>query len=296
MALETVTYIDELNPANPLPNDPTSQGDDHIRNIKKALKATFPNIAAAVTKTAAQINRLVETTRKYSAGDGLTGGGDMTEDRVFSVDSSVARRTQMINTNAGSGLLGGGAFSGNLNLSVDPNQVAMNPSTVVRTSRTINTGSGLSGGGDLSGNLTLTVDGTVVRDTRTITAGDGLTGGGSLADNRTLSMGTPSSITADSTNSASGDTHTHAISAATIGELASRLSVGEVGTYALLADINTTINLNPGAIRAGSNLRYASAGGHTFGTAPAGTWQLCGFTPGGSSTHQQRATVWMRVS
>ena len=296
MALETVTYIDGLNPANPGPNDPTSQGDDHIRNIKKALKATFPNIKAVVIKTAAQINRLVENTRKINAGDGIVGGGDLTADQTISVDSTVARRTQRINTNAGSGLIGGGAFSGNLSLSVDPDVVATSPSTVVRTGRRINTGSGLSGGGDLSGNLTLTVDGTVVRDTRTITAGDGLTGGGNLAANRTLSIGTPSSITADSINSASGDTHTHAISAATIGELASRLSVGAVGTYALLADVNTITNLNPGAIRAGSDLRYASAGGHTFGSAPAGTWQLCGFTPGGSSSHQQRVAVWMRVS
>ena len=76
----------------------------------------------------------------------------------------------------------------------------------------------------------------------------------------------------------------------------SGLGAGEIGTYAMLADVNTSADLNPGATRAGSNLRYASAGGQTFGSAPAGTWQLCGFTPGGSSSHEQRATVWMRVS
>lgn len=45
----------------------------------------------------------------------------------------------------------------------------------------------------------------------TVTAGNGLTGGGSLAENRTISLGTPSTITGTSTNSATAQSHTHAI-------------------------------------------------------------------------------------
>lgn len=181
---------------------------------------------------------------------------------------------------AGNGMTGGGDGSANRSLALGT------PSTVgASTANAVTTGS-----------HTHAIGADIARSAITISAGDGMTGGGNLTANRTINMGTPSSITADSANSASGNTHTHAISAATIGELMSRLSVGAVGTYALLADVNTSADLNPGATRAGSNLRYASAGGQTFGSAPAGTWQLCGFTPGGSSSHQQRATVWMRVS
>ena len=44
MALETGTYISDLNDNNPAPGDPKAQGDDHIRLIKEAILASFPNI------------------------------------------------------------------------------------------------------------------------------------------------------------------------------------------------------------------------------------------------------------
>ena len=56
MALESATYINQLREDAPSGLDPKSQGDDHLRLIKGALKRTFPNITAPVTATAAQIN------------------------------------------------------------------------------------------------------------------------------------------------------------------------------------------------------------------------------------------------
>lgn len=60
MALETgVTYTNDLVSANPAGGDGRSQGDDHIRNIKLALRNTFPNgdraqyFKRAVTKAGA---------------------------------------------------------------------------------------------------------------------------------------------------------------------------------------------------------------------------------------------------
>lgn len=47
--------------------------------------------------------------------------------------------------------------------------------------------------------------------TTNITAGNGLTGGGQLNANRTIAMGTPSSITATTTNSVTSTSHTHEI-------------------------------------------------------------------------------------
>lgn len=48
MALETVTDIDDLVITNPTASDPKSQGDDHVRNIKTALKNGFPGFTGTV--------------------------------------------------------------------------------------------------------------------------------------------------------------------------------------------------------------------------------------------------------
>ena len=56
MGLETGTYISDLNASNPAATDPKSQGDDHIRLIKATVKATFPNVAGAVTPTHTELN------------------------------------------------------------------------------------------------------------------------------------------------------------------------------------------------------------------------------------------------
>ena len=56
MGLETVNHISDLVSSNPLAGDNVSQGDDHIRNIKKALLADFPNINATVNATPTQLD------------------------------------------------------------------------------------------------------------------------------------------------------------------------------------------------------------------------------------------------
>lgn len=55
MALESATYISDLNSANPTSTDSVAQADDHIRLIKAAIKATFPNVTGPVTATQAQL-------------------------------------------------------------------------------------------------------------------------------------------------------------------------------------------------------------------------------------------------
>lgn len=58
MALETATYIDDLVSTNPTATDTVAQADDHIRLIKAALQATFPNITGAMTATHTVLNGL----------------------------------------------------------------------------------------------------------------------------------------------------------------------------------------------------------------------------------------------
>jgi hypothetical protein len=62
MSLESATYINQLDAANPLGSDPIASGDDHIRLIKSTVKATFPNITGAVTKTHTAINNIPDNT------------------------------------------------------------------------------------------------------------------------------------------------------------------------------------------------------------------------------------------
>lgn len=75
MAVESVTYLGDLNPAFPAPADPKSEGDDHIRNIKRALKSTLPNIKGAMTLTEEEINALPAAVAAKGAVTGQTWAG-----------------------------------------------------------------------------------------------------------------------------------------------------------------------------------------------------------------------------
>ena len=62
MALETGTYISDLVATNPVVGDNASEGDDHIRLIKSAVKTTFPNVSGAITATHTELNYTVGLT------------------------------------------------------------------------------------------------------------------------------------------------------------------------------------------------------------------------------------------
>jgi len=73
MPLESASFINGLDVANPTATDPTSQGDDHLRLLKTTIKATFPNITGAVTATQAELNQAAES-GKREVWAGVTGG------------------------------------------------------------------------------------------------------------------------------------------------------------------------------------------------------------------------------
>lgn len=56
MALETGNYISDLVITNPTAADPKSQGDDHLRLIKSAIKNTFAAITGAIVATHTELN------------------------------------------------------------------------------------------------------------------------------------------------------------------------------------------------------------------------------------------------
>lgn len=115
--------------------------NDNFDIVDGQLKTNQDAAAAAQNTADTKANSAVNLT----AGDGLSGGGNLTTDRSFAVDGTVVRTDR--NLAAGDGLSGGGDLSANRSFAVD--------STVVRTSRAINTDDGLTGGGNLTANRTL---------------------------------------------------------------------------------------------------------------------------------------------
>ena len=63
MPLESATYIEQLVDTNPAGTDQVSQGDDHIRLIKKCIQDSFPNT-----------NGVWNTTSPITAGPATLGG------------------------------------------------------------------------------------------------------------------------------------------------------------------------------------------------------------------------------
>lgn len=64
MGLESGSFIATLVSTNPVgATDPKSQGDDHIRLIKKALQNSFPRISTTVEATPAELNFVVGATQ-----------------------------------------------------------------------------------------------------------------------------------------------------------------------------------------------------------------------------------------
>ncbi len=93
MSVESqVNNIADLNPTYPQADDPVSQGDNHIRNIKKALKDTFPNIDGTVTASEDELNQLV--------GQALPGDVVDLEARVGNNESDIANNAAAIANNA----------------------------------------------------------------------------------------------------------------------------------------------------------------------------------------------------
>lgn len=56
MTVESVSFISDLNASYPAAGDNLTEGDDHIRNIKTAIKASFTGVTGAVTATHTELN------------------------------------------------------------------------------------------------------------------------------------------------------------------------------------------------------------------------------------------------
>lgn len=82
MTVEASTYINTLNASYPAATDPKSEGDDHIRAIKSAVKLTFPNVTGPVTATQAELN---------SVTDRVTGPASATANALVKFDGTTGK-------------------------------------------------------------------------------------------------------------------------------------------------------------------------------------------------------------
>jgi hypothetical protein len=99
MTVESVTYISDLEPARPQGGDSIAQGDDHIRNIKKALKTTFKNIDGEVLANQDELNTLVDIDTSKPLKDQLQEGSTALQDQIDALDQRVTDNTANIATN-----------------------------------------------------------------------------------------------------------------------------------------------------------------------------------------------------
>ncbi|MGR6981218.1 tail fiber protein [Testudinibacter sp. P27/CKL/0425] len=100
-----------------------------------------------------------------------------------------------------------------------------------------------------------------VPTSRAILTGNGLTGGGNLGGSRTLTLGTPSQITAISTNSVTAESHTHAIDTATTSR------AGIVQLSSNITGTSTTRAVTESAVKALNDAK-ANLASPTFTGAP----------------------------
>ena len=159
MGLETGTYISDLNTSNPASSDGKSAGDDHIRLIKSTVKATFPNVAGAVTPTHTELNYVagvtsaVQTqinTKGAIAGQVWTGTHDYTTATAINVPapttgSNAVTKTYADNLSFATALP---AQTGNSGKVITTNGTAASWSaigTALQTIRVNSAGTGLEG-------------------------------------------------------------------------------------------------------------------------------------------------------
>lgn len=89
MTVEDVNFISDLDPTRPRGSDKISLGDDHIRNIKRSIKSTFPNVDGEVKPNEDELNTLVGIDISQTLEERLSEGADQINDINTELDGVV---------------------------------------------------------------------------------------------------------------------------------------------------------------------------------------------------------------
>lgn len=272
--------------------------------------------------------------RTLTAGDGLDGGGSLSADRDFAVDSTVLRtsgtqsRQGRLNLTGSSNIffIGGAGWLGGRRQDNDlPKYGIFSLDTEAfvrfRAYDHINTGTyydfkmtwdgrfyadKLYGDGSEITNIDgrkitvgpipeATISPAIVRTSRQILAGAGIIGGGNMSNDRAFALGTPSKITRTSINEATGNTHTHAILRDDFRDmLANWMVAGQIGSM-IFGTPTDGAAYSFGSTISGSLLRPSNAAGIDGSTSFSGTWTTCGASPAGTADGRS-TTLWQRIA
>ena len=192
-------------------------------NQGKVLKDELNSLRNASTmlinaSNSSKVNKNINIT----AGNGLTGGGDLSANRTVSLGTPTTISSNSTNSVTSTShthaietatTTRAGIVQLNDNLTSTSNTQALTANQGKLLKEQIDTLR------NSSNNTTAVLIPSLIRDkankSTTITAGDGLTGGGNLSENRIVTLGTPSTITQNSTNTTTANSHSHAIDIAT---------------------------------------------------------------------------------
>jgi hypothetical protein len=227
--------------------------------------ATSTNAVTASSHTHAIDSTIARSAVTITAGAGLTGGGDLTTNRTINVataDTSMTINADSIQVRlattsgltistglmiddsiAGAGLtiaskvLAVGSGDG---IDVAADSIAVDVTDLIGNGLVEEATNNIALG--TPGSLTATstnavtasshthaIDSTIARSAVTISAGNGLTGGGDLTTNRTITMGTPSTLTAATSNAVTTTSHTHAITTTNNGAASTIVAMDSSG-------------------------------------------------------------------
>ena len=183
MPLESAPFINSLNAFNPTGSDNISQGDNHIRLIKEAIKATFPNIAGAISGTHTDINSAVTDVNAATDantasaivkrdGSGNFTAGTVTAALAGNVTGNVTGNASTATALATARNIGGVSFNGtsSINLPGVNTPGSQNTSgnaataSALSASRTISLGGDVSGSASFNGSANITITAAVADD------------------------------------------------------------------------------------------------------------------------------------
>lgn len=284
MALESVTYLNDLVVTNPTATDLRSQGDDHLRNIKIALATLLAAVPGA--------NEGTPGTLTISAG-----GAVVPTASIHYVDTAGSASSDDLDTITATNFYTGGLLwiralntarsvvvkhgTGNIT-TIDGNDLTLDDTE--KWTLLMYDGSGwLMLVGQIPDAFIATAK---IQDDAITTAkivDDAVTTAKIIDDAVTTAKILDANVT--TAKLASGEQMT----TTNVNSKIAATETGVVGSYAMLAHASAAV-MAPGDNIAGSSLRYAGSLAAS-GTVPSGTWKCMGYDDGSGG-----ATIFVRVS
>ena len=195
----------------------------------------------------------VATTTRVIAGNGLTGGGDLTANRTLTLGTPGTITASTTNSVAAES---------------HTHAIEKASTAVAGVVKLIDTLTSTSTADAATARTVKALNDAKAEKSISITAGNGLTGGGDLSAGRTVTLGTPGGLTESTTNAVTADSHTHAIAKAStaaagivkLNDTLTSTSAAEAATARQAKALNDakadkTVTINTGwGIKGGGNL------------------------------------------